>query len=344
MTFWPQIRECMERAEVGVDLGIILRAQVYMLSTRLREVTGSYILMVVIRCVSDKKKVVAGVVPAIQKASVYRGKGCEIMRVAVSWFIECNFILTPHEENFGAQYWSPNLKLLESIQNHIIILYTRSSQVLRGKELLLQEWKRKGGRFSGGRDGGCSSYGFSGDCSGRTRGLSIFKAWLLHNHWLEQAQEASARGLMTIMLAAPNEQNRPLYAARYITRFYFQHSPRIFPKHGVFGWVNNTILARPLPIIDERPTIIFGMDVTHHSNRGGLKLFNSRGFMKKLGYPDVEIIHATIYGTSRAKLLGSLSGDTVKPNDPHQQIQSQLTNFFTFLSMQGFFIDYQVGG
>ncbi|PWA68591.1 acyl transferase/acyl hydrolase/lysophospholipase [Artemisia annua] len=49
---------------------------------------------------------------------------------------------------------------------------------------------------------------------------------------LEQAQEASARGLMTIMLAAPNEQNRPLYAARYITRFYFQHSPRIFPKHG----------------------------------------------------------------------------------------------------------------
>ncbi|PWA80294.1 zinc finger, ZZ-type, JmjC domain-containing protein [Artemisia annua] len=104
--------------------------------------------------------------------------------------------------------------------------------------------------------------------------------------------------------------------------------------------VNNTILARPLPIIDERPTIIFGMDVTHHRNRGGLKLFNSRGFMKKLGYPDVEIIHATICGTSRAELLGSLSGDTVKPNDPHQQIQSQLTNFFTFLSMQGFFIGW----
>ncbi|PWA59829.1 acyl transferase/acyl hydrolase/lysophospholipase [Artemisia annua] len=56
---------------------------------------------------------------------------------------------------------------------------------------------------------------------------------LAHLTVLEQAQEASTRGLMTTMLAAPNEQNRPLYAARYITRFYFQHSPRIFPKHGI---------------------------------------------------------------------------------------------------------------
>lgn len=48
--------------------------------------------------------------------------------------------------------------------------------------------------------------------------------------------------------------------------------------------VNNTILARPLPIIDERPTIIFGADVTHHSNKGGLKLFNSRGNFLFLPY------------------------------------------------------------
>ncbi|PWA81825.1 pyruvate, phosphate dikinase regulatory protein, chloroplastic [Artemisia annua] len=158
MTFWPQIRECMERAEVGVDVGIILRAQVYMLSTSLLAVLvalqrltngpkgfrvkvnemqtvfkyGNYFrstkaetntpnqVLPTFSC--DKKKVVAGVVPAIQKASVYSGKGCEIMQVAVSWFIECNFILTPHEENFGAQYWSPNLKLLESIQNQPAVL------------------------------------------------------------------------------------------------------------------------------------------------------------------------------------------------------------------------------
>ncbi|PWA49135.1 serine-threonine/tyrosine-protein kinase catalytic domain-containing protein [Artemisia annua] len=39
------------------------------------------------------------------------------------------------------------------------------------------------------------------------------------------------------------------------------------------------------------------------------KQLHSARFMKKLGYPDVEIIHATIYGTSRAEILGSLSGN-----------------------------------
>ncbi|KAL5571563.1 hypothetical protein UlMin_021160 [Ulmus minor] len=38
---------------------------------------------------SDKQKHVAGVVPAIEKARLYRGKGGEIMRSAVSRFIEC---------------------------------------------------------------------------------------------------------------------------------------------------------------------------------------------------------------------------------------------------------------
>ncbi|KAI3800449.1 hypothetical protein L1987_28540 [Smallanthus sonchifolius] len=38
---------------------------------------------------NDKQKIVAGVVPAIEKARLYRGKGGEIMRAAVSRFIEC---------------------------------------------------------------------------------------------------------------------------------------------------------------------------------------------------------------------------------------------------------------
>lgn len=38
---------------------------------------------------TDKQKHVAGVVPAIEKARLYRGKGGEIMRLAVSRFIEC---------------------------------------------------------------------------------------------------------------------------------------------------------------------------------------------------------------------------------------------------------------
>nr|XP_043618167.1 patatin-like protein 2 [Erigeron canadensis] len=40
----------------------------------------------------------------------------------------------------------------------------------------------------------------------------------------------STGGLMTTMLTAPNEQKRPMFAAKDITKFYFQHSPRIFPK------------------------------------------------------------------------------------------------------------------
>ncbi|XP_010259036.1 PREDICTED: tubulin-folding cofactor D [Nelumbo nucifera] len=38
---------------------------------------------------TDKQKSVAGIVPAIEKARLYRGKGGEIMRSAVSRFIEC---------------------------------------------------------------------------------------------------------------------------------------------------------------------------------------------------------------------------------------------------------------
>ncbi|MCL7043675.1 hypothetical protein MKW94_029328 [Papaver nudicaule] len=38
---------------------------------------------------TDKQKSVAGVVPAIEKARLYRGKGGEIMRAAVSRYIEC---------------------------------------------------------------------------------------------------------------------------------------------------------------------------------------------------------------------------------------------------------------
>ena len=38
---------------------------------------------------TDKQKRVAGVVPAIEKAHLYLGKGGEIMRAAVFRFIEC---------------------------------------------------------------------------------------------------------------------------------------------------------------------------------------------------------------------------------------------------------------
>lgn len=38
---------------------------------------------------TDTHKRIAAIVPAIEKARLYRGKGGEIMRLAVSRFIEC---------------------------------------------------------------------------------------------------------------------------------------------------------------------------------------------------------------------------------------------------------------
>ncbi|KAK7383113.1 hypothetical protein VNO78_28782 [Psophocarpus tetragonolobus] len=41
----------------------------------------------------------------------------------------------------------------------------------------------------------------------------------------------STGGLVTAMLTAPNENNRPLYAAKDIKDFYLQHTPKIFPQN-----------------------------------------------------------------------------------------------------------------
>lgn len=41
----------------------------------------------------------------------------------------------------------------------------------------------------------------------------------------------STGGLITIMLAAPNKEGTPLYAAKDINQFYFDHLPKIFPQN-----------------------------------------------------------------------------------------------------------------
>ncbi|KAJ0086411.1 hypothetical protein Patl1_09005 [Pistacia atlantica] len=40
----------------------------------------------------------------------------------------------------------------------------------------------------------------------------------------------STGGLVTAMLTTPNEQNRPLFAAKDIKDFYLTHCPKIFPQ------------------------------------------------------------------------------------------------------------------
>lgn len=45
----------------------------------------------------------------------------------------------------------------------------------------------------------------------------------------------STGGLVTSMLTAPDENNRPLFAAKDIKPFYLEHCPKIFPqKRSIF--------------------------------------------------------------------------------------------------------------
>ena len=58
----------------------------------------------------------------------------------------------------------------------------------------------------------------------------------------------STGGLVTAMLTAPNENNRPLFAAKDIKDFYLTHSPKIFPQK---RYVNaNLISFRALDYLD----------------------------------------------------------------------------------------------
>ena len=40
----------------------------------------------------------------------------------------------------------------------------------------------------------------------------------------------STGGLIATMLTAPNEKDRPLFAAKDIKPFYMEHGPKIFPQ------------------------------------------------------------------------------------------------------------------
>ncbi|KAK3231442.1 hypothetical protein Dsin_003323 [Dipteronia sinensis] len=47
----------------------------------------------------------------------------------------------------------------------------------------------------------------------------------------------STGGLVTAMLTCPNDQNRPLFAAKDIKDFYLAHCPKIFPQDNTFGYL-----------------------------------------------------------------------------------------------------------
>ncbi|KAJ9186704.1 hypothetical protein P3X46_002249 [Hevea brasiliensis] len=61
----------------------------------------------------------------------------------------------------------------------------------------------------------------------------------------------STGGLVTAMLTAPNEKNRPLFAAKDITDFYLEHCPKIFHQDGSpFAPVANLVRALTGPKYD----------------------------------------------------------------------------------------------
>lgn len=46
----------------------------------------------------------------------------------------------------------------------------------------------------------------------------------------------STGGLVTAMLTTPDENNRPMFAAKDIKDFYLCQCPKIFPQNDSFNW------------------------------------------------------------------------------------------------------------
>ncbi|XP_019176819.1 PREDICTED: patatin-like protein 1 [Ipomoea nil] len=67
----------------------------------------------------------------------------------------------------------------------------------------------------------------------------------------------STGGLVTAMLTAPNEDKRPLFAAKDIVPFYIEHGPKIFPERymtcrggGLFGTIRRSLASLSGPKYD----------------------------------------------------------------------------------------------
>ncbi|XP_075516078.1 patatin-like protein 2 [Primulina tabacum] len=106
----------------------------------------------------------------------------------------------------------------------------------------------------------------------------------------------STGGLVTAMLAAPNENNRPLYAAKDIKPFYLENSPKIFPQRcGLLGWVMGLLNSVMGPKYDGK--------YLHQIIRKNLGDTRLNETLTNITIPtfDIKTLEPTIFSTYEAK-------------------------------------------
>ncbi|XP_027181360.1 patatin-like protein 1 [Coffea eugenioides] len=117
----------------------------------------------------------------------------------------------------------------------------------------------------------------------------------------------STGGLITAMLTAPNEKNRPLYAAKEIKPFYLENGPKIFPqKSGILGLIKPVLNFIPGPLYDGK--------YIHKILKEKLGQTRLRQTLTNVVIPtfDVKYLQPTIFSTYEVKaspLLDALLSD-----------------------------------
>lgn len=108
----------------------------------------------------------------------------------------------------------------------------------------------------------------------------------------------STGGLVTAMLTVPDENKRPLFAAKDIKPFYLEHCPKIFPQDnskGMFGLVRKTMKIFSGPKYDGRHL--------HNVVREKLRETRLHQTLTNVVIPTFDIKHLqpTIFSTYEAK-------------------------------------------
>ncbi|XP_031249519.1 patatin-like protein 2 [Pistacia vera] len=106
----------------------------------------------------------------------------------------------------------------------------------------------------------------------------------------------STGGLITAMLTAPNENNRPLFAAKDIKQFYLDHCPKIFPQErGIWGSIRKMLRSFTGPKYDGK---YFNWLV--RAKLGETKLHNALSHVVIPTF-DIKRLQPTIFSTYEVK-------------------------------------------